>query len=40
MEKQAAEEKDIFDFGDRRTIRTDLDRVMMVAFGRALDVPA
>jgi hypothetical protein len=38
MEKQALEEKDIFDFGDRRTIRADLDRMMMIAFGRALDV--
>lgn len=38
MEKQTLEEKDILDFGDRRTIQADLDRVLMMAFGRALDV--
>ncbi|MBV5271028.1 MAG: hypothetical protein JZU55_15435 [Afipia sp.] len=32
------EQQDVFGFGDRRTIQADLDRVLMMAFGRALDV--
>jgi hypothetical protein len=38
MEKQMLEQQDVFGFGDRRTIQADLDRVLMMAFGRALDV--
>ena len=37
MEKQTLEGRGIFDFGDHRTIQADLDRVLMMAFGRALD---
>lgn len=32
------DQKDIFGFGDRRTFQADLDRLMMTAFGRGLDV--
>ena len=38
MEKQTLEQQDVFGFGDRHTIQQDLDRVLMMAFGRALDV--
>lgn len=32
------EQQDVFGFGDRRTVQADLDRVLMMAFGRAMDV--
>jgi hypothetical protein len=38
MEKRMLDQQDVFGFGDRRTIQADLDRVLMMAFGRALDV--
>lgn len=38
MEKRMLEQQDIFGFDNRRTIQADLDRVLMIAFGRALDV--
>ncbi len=38
MDTRTLDQRDVFGFGDRATIQADLDRVLMMAFGRALDV--
>ena len=38
MEKRMLEQRDLLGFGDRQTVQADLDRVLMMAFGRAMDV--